>query len=45
MIQTIDEWVSNKTSIGKHAKRENQARKEFPLFMTFVLKKETLPVT
>ena len=32
-ILKIEEWVSDKESVGKHAKRENIARDEFPLFM------------
>lgn len=32
-INFIEEWVSNKTSIGKRAKAENFSRKEFPLFL------------
>jgi ubiquinone/menaquinone biosynthesis C-methylase UbiE len=33
VIETIEEWVSDKESIGKSAKMENRARQEFPLFM------------
>jgi SAM-dependent methyltransferase len=35
-IEGFEEWVSNKTSSGKAAKRENRARKEFPLFCCIV---------
>ena len=40
VIEKMEEWVSDKTSEGKHAERENRAREEFPLFMAFVLRKE-----
>lgn len=33
LITQLEEWVSHKSSTGKWAKRENQARKEFPLFL------------
>lgn len=33
VIEKIEEWVSDKESVGKHAKAENKARNEFPLFM------------
>ncbi len=36
LISTIDEWVSDKLSEGKASKMENNARKEFPLFMLIV---------
>ena len=32
-ITRLEEWCSNKTSTGKHAKMENRAREEFPLFL------------
>jgi SAM-dependent methyltransferase len=32
-ILTIDEWCSDKQSVGSKAKMENRARNEFPLFM------------
>lgn len=38
-IEIIQEWVSNKMSQGKYAKRENRAREEFPLFMTVIASK------
>lgn len=34
LIEKIEEWCSNKESVGRAAKMENRARKEFPLFMT-----------
>lgn len=33
LIETIQEWVSDKTSVGRAAKMENRAREEFPMFM------------
>jgi SAM-dependent methyltransferase len=33
-IETIEEWVSPKTSEGGRARAENRARREFPLFLT-----------
>ena len=32
-ITRLEEWLSQKSSTGKWAKRENQARAEFPLFL------------
>lgn len=32
-ISRLEEWCSNKTSMGGAAKMENRARKEFPLFL------------
>ena len=39
LIEKIEEWVSDKTSVGKNADRENKARAEFPLFMGILLVK------
>lgn len=39
VILKIEEWISNKTSVGKHATMENEARKEFPLFMALLCQK------
>ncbi len=39
VIEDMQEWFSDKHSIGKNAKQENRARKEFPLFMTLVARK------
>jgi hypothetical protein len=36
LIETIEEWISDKASSGPHAKRENLSRKEIPLFMAIV---------
>ena len=33
MIDQIEEWCSDKQSIGKMASMENRSRKEFPLFL------------
>lgn len=33
VIDTLEEWCSDKVSEGKAAKMENRARKEFPLFL------------
>lgn len=33
LIETIEEWTSDKVSEGKAARSENRARSEFPLFM------------
>jgi ubiquinone/menaquinone biosynthesis C-methylase UbiE len=35
-IELIEEWVSDKTSTGAHAKMENRSRCEFPLFLTLL---------
>lgn len=34
LVDQLEEWTSDKTSRGAHAKRENFSRKEFPLFLT-----------
>ena len=38
-IVKIEEWISHRKSDGPHAKMEDKARKEIPMFMCFVLKK------
>lgn len=38
VIESIEEWCSDKESTGKAAKWENRARKEFPLFLAIVAK-------
>lgn len=38
-IELMEEWCSDKESIGKAAKMENFSRKEFPLFLTLIAKK------
>jgi SAM-dependent methyltransferase len=39
VIETLEEWTSDKTSIGGAKKMEDRARNEFPLFMTIVAKR------
>lgn len=34
VVTDIEEWTSDKVSVGSSAKGENRARSEFPLFMT-----------
>ncbi|MEI6242943.1 MAG: class I SAM-dependent methyltransferase [Chlamydiota bacterium] len=36
LIESLEEWISDKVSSGAQSKRENFARKEFPLFMAIV---------
>lgn len=38
VIDCIEEWCSDKKSMGKTAAMENRSREEFPLFMTIVAK-------
>lgn len=39
VIENLEEWVSDKESVGKAAKMENRSRSEFPLFMAISAKK------
>jgi ubiquinone/menaquinone biosynthesis C-methylase UbiE len=39
-VTRLEEWVSDKESVGKHADRENTARKEFPMFMCLEISKK-----
>lgn len=39
LVEKIEEWVSDKHSVGGAAKMENKARSEIPLFMTIVARK------
>jgi len=39
VIDVIEEWTSDKTSVGKAAKMENRSRSEFPLFMAILARK------
>lgn len=39
VIETIEEWASDKKSTSRFAKREDRARAEIPLFMCIVAKK------
>jgi ubiquinone/menaquinone biosynthesis C-methylase UbiE len=38
-LEEIEEWCSDKKSIGKTASMENRSREEFPLFLTLVARK------
>lgn len=38
-LENIEEWVSDKQSVGKAALMENRARSEFPLFMAIIARK------
>ncbi len=40
-IDLIEEWCSDKKSVGKTAAMENRSRQEFPLFMAIVARKAT----
>ncbi len=39
VIDWMEEWCSDKKSIGKNATMENKSRLEFPLFLTLIAKK------
>jgi SAM-dependent methyltransferase len=39
IIEKLEEWISDKHSVGDAAKMENRARKEFPLFMAILARK------
>ncbi|MEK9200832.1 MAG: class I SAM-dependent methyltransferase [Patescibacteria group bacterium] len=38
-VTSVEEWASDKASVGKKAKMENRARSEFPLFMAILAQK------
>lgn len=40
VITDLEEWSSDKESVGKASKMENRSRKEFPLFMAIVAAKQ-----
>lgn len=40
LIEVIEEWTSDKQSMGKKAKQENRAREEFPMFMAILAVKK-----
>ncbi len=40
VIEKLEEWISDKHSVGDTAKMENRARKEFPLFMALLARKD-----
>ena len=42
LVEEIDEWCSNKKSTGKASRRENRARREFPLFFALVALKKSV---
>jgi ubiquinone/menaquinone biosynthesis C-methylase UbiE len=39
LIENIEEWTSDKESVGRAGKMENRSRSEIPLFMAIVAKK------
>lgn len=39
VIEAIEEWTSDKESVGRMGKMENRARSEFPLFMAILARK------
>ncbi len=40
VMERLEEWVSDKYSVGDAAKMENRARGEFPLFMALLARKD-----
>lgn len=42
VIETLEEWVSDKKSEGRNAKMEDRARAEFPLFLAIKSRKKSL---
>lgn len=36
LVETVEEWISDKKSVGSKAAMENRSRKEFPLFMAIL---------
>jgi hypothetical protein len=40
IVDTIEEWCSDKQSEGGRARMENRARKEFPLFLALLCRKK-----
>lgn len=41
VITDLQEWSSDKESVGKNSRMENRARSEFPLFLAILAKKNT----
>lgn len=41
VIESLEEWCSDKVSQGKAAKMENRGRSEFPLFLAILAKKQS----
>jgi SAM-dependent methyltransferase len=39
MVETMEEWISDKKSTGPKAKMENRSRTEFPLFLAISARK------
>jgi ubiquinone/menaquinone biosynthesis C-methylase UbiE len=39
LVETTEEWISDKVSTGGASAMENRSRKEFPLFLTLLAKK------
>lgn len=39
VVEGLEEWYSPKESTGKHRKREDRSREEFPLFLALALRK------
>jgi len=42
LVSDIEEWTSDKVSVGKSAKGENRARSEFPLFLAIRAVKQSV---
>jgi hypothetical protein len=42
LISDLEEWTSDKVSVGKAAKGENRARSEFPMFLALRAVKQTI---
>ena len=42
LIETIEEWTSDKESVGSAGKMENRARSEFPLFLAIAVRRERM---
>ncbi len=40
VIEKLEEWSSDKHSTGRAAKMENRSRKEFPMFMAILARKD-----
>jgi ubiquinone/menaquinone biosynthesis C-methylase UbiE len=40
VIEKLEEWISDKHSMGDAARMENRARQEFPLFMAMLARKD-----
>jgi SAM-dependent methyltransferase len=40
VIETLEEWTSDKESVGKAGRMENRSRAEFPLFLTLLCRRD-----